>query len=74
MKKLGALWRGKTKDNKTYFSGQVEVIAGLKTQVVLFPFERKEGKPTDKDPAYNIYLSEPMKEGYKPIKEEPVKD
>jgi len=72
MKKLGAIWRGTTKDKKTYFSGQIELIAGLKQQIVLFAFERQDGTKTDKDPAYNIFLSDPLDAKDKHIPEKAV--
>lgn len=65
-KKLGALWRHQMKDGKTYFTGNVEVIVGQPTKVVLFPVEQKDLPASkngiNKKPAYNIYLSEPKKE------------
>lgn len=65
-KKLGALWRHQMKDGKTYFTGTIEIVVGVPTKIVLFPFEQKNlpasKNDINKKPAYNIYLSEPKKD------------
>jgi hypothetical protein len=57
LKKIGALWR-KEKNNKKFFSGLIELIAGQKVRVIVMPFEPKKGeKLDDKSPAYTILLA-----------------
>jgi uncharacterized protein (DUF736 family) len=60
MKKLGALWKGKnkTKDGRTYLRGEIEVVAGVKTKVMVFPVKEKKQA---NGPDYEIVLSEPQK-------------
>lgn len=56
-RKIGALWRKKDKQGKTFFSGTIELIAGVKTSIVCFQKEEKaSSKPNQ--PAYEIYLSQ----------------
>jgi uncharacterized protein (DUF736 family) len=54
MIQAGVLWLKKTKDGKTFFSGIVE-IEGIKTKVVIFKNDYKQG---DTHPDYKIYLQE----------------
>lgn len=57
---LGGLWRGVMKDKSVYFHGEIEVVAGIKTRIVIFPNKPREGqKLHPKAPAYKIYLSKP---------------
>ncbi len=53
-KKIGALWRKRMKDGSVYFTGTIEVIAGLPIFIVLFQNKPDRQKPNL--PAYNIYL------------------
>lgn len=57
-KRLGSLWQHK-KDNKTYLNGEIEVVAGVKTKIVVF---KNDKKTNPKQPDWNIVLSEPMKD------------
>lgn len=62
-KKIGALWKHKDKKtNKTYLAGNVEVIVGMPTKIVIFSNDKKE---KENHPDYNIVLSEPKKENNK---------
>lgn len=58
MVKLGCLWE-KIGKKGTYFTGVIK-IDGVETKLVVFKNDRKE---SDKHPDYQIYLSEPKKEG-----------
>jgi uncharacterized protein (DUF736 family) len=60
-KKIGSLWKNK-KDNKTYLSGNLEVIAGQVMKILVFPNDKKGN---EKAPDYNIVLSEPLKDNQK---------
>ena len=62
--KLGALWQHKTKEGKTYLTGNIEVIAGFPTKIVIVKNDKKE-KPTHPD--WSILLSVPKSEGKKPF-------
>jgi len=65
-KKLGVLWVRK-KENRTYFTGMIEMVAGLKTPIVVFKNDRKLAGSNQPD--WNIMLSEP-KRPKQDIKEE----
>lgn len=56
-RKIGALWRKKDKQGKTFFTGTIELIAGVKTSIVCFQKEEKAGSKPNQ-PAYEIYLSQ----------------
>lgn len=64
-KKLGALWRHQMKDGKTYFTGSIEFVPGLKTNIVCFVAEQKNPIKGKSYPAYNIFISEPKQQGAK---------
>ena len=53
--KIGALWSKKTSDGKEYFTGVISDLRG-EIQIVVFPNDKKQN---DKQPDYNILLSEP---------------
>ena len=55
-KKIGSLW--KRKGSAVIASGVVEVVVGMPTKIVVFKNDRK--KAGDKQPDYNIVLSEPQ--------------
>ena len=57
-KKIGSLWKHK-KDNKTYLTGNIEIVAGISTKITVFLNEKKEAN--SKQPDYNIVLSETPK-------------
>lgn len=65
-KKIGALWQ-KKKDNKTYLTGTIEVIAGQPTKIIVFKNDKKE-KPIQPD--WNIVLSSIPKKPKEEIVEE----
>lgn len=68
MKKIGALWNGKSKaTGKAYKKGNVEVVAGIKTPVIIMANDEK--KPGTKSPDAYIFLCEPKKEGEGKIKD-----
>jgi uncharacterized protein (DUF736 family) len=56
-KRLGALWKKKTKEGKSYLSGNVEIIVGMPMQIAIF---QNEKKTEPKQPDYNIVLSQPI--------------
>ena len=58
-KRIGALWQ-KKKENRTYLTGNVEVVAWIKTPIIIFKNDKKE--VGSKQPDWNIMLSEPRKE------------
>lgn len=55
-RKIGSLWKHK-KDNLSYLTGTIEVIAGIPIRVCVFKNNKKE---KDTQPDYNIVLSEKM--------------
>lgn len=57
-KKIGVLWQ-KKKDGKTYLTGNIEVIAGMKLPVVIFRNDKK--KQGSNQPDWNVMISEPQK-------------
>ena len=57
-RKIGSLWKYK-KDNKSYLLGNIEVIAGQKILIAVFPNDKKE---KEGQPDYNIILSERTEE------------
>ena len=57
MKKIGYAYTHK-KGDKTYLSGQVEIVIGHPTKIVLF---KNDQKKSAKSPDWNIVLSEPIK-------------
>lgn len=60
LKILGGLWRKKNKEGVTYFSGQMEYIAGQKVNIVVMPYKpRDPSKISSKSPAYTILLNVP---------------
>jgi uncharacterized protein (DUF736 family) len=54
-RKIGALWSKKTEYGKEYFSGVISDLRG-DIQIVVFENDKKQN---DKQPDYNILLSEP---------------
>jgi uncharacterized protein (DUF736 family) len=59
MKKIGALWLKTAKSGQKYYSGNIE-IADKKIPIVIFKNTQKEN---EKQPDYNIILSEPKQQG-----------
>jgi len=55
--RIGALWQ-KKKDNKTYLTGEIEVVAGIKTKIVVFKNEKK--KDGSNQPDWSILVSKPI--------------
>lgn len=58
LQKIGALWKKKTqKDNTSYLSGVIEVVAGVKMYVKVLPYTVKEGtEKAPNSPDYNILI------------------
>lgn len=56
MNKIGALWKKKSKNGNTYFSGVIDAEVAKGTQIVIFQVAEKK---SDKSPDYQILLSEP---------------
>ena len=59
MKKIGVLWKHKSKEGKNYLIGSVEILAGIKTPICVFLNEQKKSV---KSPDYTIILSEKQKD------------
>ena len=53
-RKIGSLWQHKSKDDKTYLAGNLEVIIGQQIKIAVFKNEKKSGNQPD----WNIVLSE----------------
>lgn len=58
-KKIGSLWKHK-KDNKSYLTGTLEVIAGFPIKVCVFSNDKKE--QGSKQPDFNVVLSKSTEE------------
>jgi len=58
-KKIGALWKKKSKDGKSYLSGNIELINGIVQRVAVFTNDKKTNP---KQPDYSIVLSQPNPE------------
>lgn len=56
MRKIGGLWKHKSKDKGIdYLGGEIEIIAGLKTRVTVF---KAKDKKNPKSPDYVVYVSD----------------
>lgn len=54
LKKIGALWKKKTKDDVDFFAGELDLGAIGKVKVAVFQAEKKT--PGSKEPDANIVL------------------
>ena len=64
---VGALWRNKDKNGNTFFSGNISMIAGQETKIMVFPFKafteaQKKAENDGKAPAYVIVLAQNQEE------------
>lgn len=55
--KLGGLWRNETKNGKQYLSGTL----GYDTVIEVWPNIKRDGPEGEKDPDFQIFLSQKMK-------------
>ena len=74
-RKIGAVWRKyrETKEGREpYFVGEIEVVAGMKTKIVMFRYKSK--KKSEKQPAYAIYLHAPKKQNKVEVEKVKIED